>query len=134
LLSLHRAEGFGLAPAEMMRLGKAVVATGWSANMDFMAEHNSLPVRYTLKPLQHEVGPYPAGPLWAEADEEHAAWCLVKLAQQADWRQRLGQAASHSIRTRLSPQAVGERIAQRLKTLGHWHPKLLAPARVVSRS
>jgi glycosyltransferase involved in cell wall biosynthesis len=133
LLSLHRAEGFGLAPAEMMRLGKAVVATGWSANMDFMAEHNSVPVRYTLKPLQQDVGPYPAGPLWAEADEEHAAWCLVQLAQQADWRQRLGQAASHSIRTQLSPQAVGERIAQRLKTLGHWHPKLLAPARFVSR-
>ena len=40
LLSLHRAEGFGLAPAEMMALGKPVVATGWSANMDFMTPEN----------------------------------------------------------------------------------------------
>ena len=38
LLSLHRGEGFGLAPAEMMYLGKAVIATGWSANMDFMSQ------------------------------------------------------------------------------------------------
>jgi len=32
LLSLHRAEGFGLGPAEMMLLGKPVIATGWSAS------------------------------------------------------------------------------------------------------
>ena len=36
VLSLHRSEGFGLVPAEAMQLGKPVVATGWSGNMDFM--------------------------------------------------------------------------------------------------
>ena len=34
-LSLHRAEGFGLTMAESMRLGKPVIATGWSGNMGF---------------------------------------------------------------------------------------------------
>ena len=36
VLSMHRSEGFGLVPAEAMLLGRAVVATGWSGNTDFM--------------------------------------------------------------------------------------------------
>jgi glycosyltransferase involved in cell wall biosynthesis len=126
LLSLHRAEGFGLAPAEMMYLGKPVVATGWSANMDFMTPANSLPVRYQLQPLAQAIGAYPAGPLWAEADTEHAAWCLSQLAAQPELAQRLGAQAASDIRRQLSPAAVGAQIRQRLQMLGHWHPNLLA--------
>ena len=125
LLSLHRAEGFGLAPAEMMYLGKPVVATGWSANMDFMNAANSLPVRYTLKALEHDLGAYPAGPLWAEADIEHAAWCLGQLASQPDLCARLGAQAASDIRQQLSPAVVGAQIRQRLQMLGHWYPNLL---------
>ena len=35
-LSLHRAEGFGLGPAEAMSLGIPVVATAWSGNLYYM--------------------------------------------------------------------------------------------------
>ena len=35
-ISLHRAEGYGLNIHEMLEMGKPVVATGWSGNMDFM--------------------------------------------------------------------------------------------------
>ena len=52
VLSLHRSEGFGLVPAEAMQLGKPVVATGWSGNMDFMNARNSAPVSYSLVPVQ----------------------------------------------------------------------------------
>jgi glycosyltransferase involved in cell wall biosynthesis len=128
LLSLHRAEGFGLAPAEMMRLGKAVVATGWSANMDFMNPKNSMPVQYTLKPLAQNIGPYPAGPLWAEADEEHAAHCLLQLIKQPALRERMGAHASTSIRNQLSPMAIGQQVSNRLRMLGHWKPDLFQPA------
>jgi len=127
LLSLHRAEGFGLAPAEMMRLGKAVVATGWSANMDFMNPKNSMPVQYTLKPLAQDIGPYPAGPLWAEADEEHAAHCLLQLIKQPALRERMGAHASTSIRNQLSPMAIGQQVSNRLRMLGHWKPELFQP-------
>jgi glycosyltransferase involved in cell wall biosynthesis len=124
LLSLHRAEGFGLAPAEMMFLGKPVIATGWSANTDFMTSENSCPVRYQLQPLQHAVGVYPAGQLWAEADTDHAAWCLTQLLDDAPLRQRLGNQAAADIRRQLSPQAVGALVQQRLSLLGFWHPTL----------
>jgi glycosyltransferase involved in cell wall biosynthesis len=38
VLSLHRSEGFGLVPAEAMLLGRPVVATAWSGNMEYMDE------------------------------------------------------------------------------------------------
>ena len=127
LLSLHRAEGFGLAPAEMMRLGKPVVATGWSANMDFMTFENSMPVDFVLQPLAEDVGAYKAGPLWAEADIGHAARCIVQLASDRDLAARLGRQAALDIRRQLSAKEVGSQIRQRLQMLGHWYPQLLQP-------
>lgn len=117
LLSLHRAEGFGLGPAEMMLLGKPVIATGWSANMDFMDAENSMPVRYELKPLLEHLPPYIQGPCWAEADVEHAAWSIVRIAQDPALAQRIGKLAKQTIQTSLSPSAIGKRIADRLAAI-----------------
>jgi glycosyltransferase involved in cell wall biosynthesis len=122
LISLHRAEGFGLAPAEMMYLGKPVIATGWSANTDFMTADNSFPVRYQLKPLEQAVGVYPAGQLWAEADIDHAAHCLTRLLDDPGLRHRTGHQAAVDIRRQLSPEAVGALVRQRLSLLGLWCP------------
>ncbi len=101
----------------MMSMGKVVVATGWSGNMDFMTSNNSMPVRYALQPLEQDVGAYPAGPVWAEANVDHAAQCLVQLAQDADLRTRLGQSAARTVAEELSPGAVGLRVLRRLQAL-----------------
>jgi glycosyltransferase involved in cell wall biosynthesis len=124
LVSLHRAEGFGLAPAEMMYLGKPVVATGWSANTDFMNHENSMPVDFVLKPLAETLGAYPAGPVWAEADIGHAADCIGRLLDDADLRERIGQRAARDIRRQLDPEAVGKLVASRLNAIAHWRPEL----------
>jgi glycosyltransferase involved in cell wall biosynthesis len=124
LISLHRAEGFGLAPAEMMYLGKPVIATGWSANMDFMTAENSMPVRFTLEPLKQHTGAYRAGPVWAEADVDHAAACIRQLLDDASLRERIGQRAAMDVRRQLGPQAVGERVRKRLQAIAFWHPEL----------
>ena len=126
LISLHRAEGFGLAPAEMMYLGKPVIATGWSANVDFMSADNSFLVRYDLQPLSQAVGVYPAGPLWAEADIEHAAWCLGRLLQEPDLQTSVGARAASDIRRQLNPETVGALVRNRLSLLGFWNPLLRA--------
>ena len=47
-VSLHRSEGFGLTMAEAMTVGKPVIATGYSGNLDFMTEENSFLVHYKV--------------------------------------------------------------------------------------
>jgi glycosyltransferase involved in cell wall biosynthesis len=124
LVSLHRAEGFGLAPAEMMYLGKPVVATGWSGNMDFMNAENSMPVKYTLEALAEAVGAYEAGPAWAQADVAHAAACLGQLFDDAALRARIGARAAQDVRQMLAPAEVGQRVAARLTAILRHHPEL----------
>jgi len=126
LLSLHRAEGFGLILAEMMYLGKVVVATGWSANMDFMDESNSLPVAFELKPLPRPIGPYEAGIPWAEPDIDHAAAGLRRLVTDRELASRLGRNARETIRRTLDPQVVGLRVRQRLEVIERWFPRARA--------
>ncbi|MFZ3360750.1 MAG: glycosyltransferase family 4 protein, partial [Xanthobacteraceae bacterium] len=116
VLSLHRSEGFGLVPAEAMQLGKPVVATGWSGNMDFMNENNSVPVAYRMVPAQDPydgafVPGIAQGQLWAEADVEHAAEWLRRLAAEPELRQRLGDAARADIAWQLSPESVARTVA-----------------------
>ncbi len=84
-LSLHRAEGFGLTICEMLELGKAAVATGWSGNSDFMGRYvNAYPVRYEMVPYRDYLDRYHGfvGD-WAEADTDHAARCLRVVAVRA---------------------------------------------------
>ena len=50
-VSLHRAEGLGLGLAEAMALGKPVIGTGYSGNLEFMNEGNSLLVDYRIVPV-----------------------------------------------------------------------------------
>ncbi len=49
-VSLHRAEGFGLTMAEAMYLGKPVIATGYSGNLDFMTEREQPAGRLRARP------------------------------------------------------------------------------------
>ena len=114
MISLHRAEGFGLGPAEMMYLGKPVIATGWSGNMEFMTPMNSFPVNYELKLLDEPVGVYEAGQAWAEADIEHAAACLKRLLDEEGLAQQIGQCAAESIRMQLSSKEIGRQYRERL--------------------
>jgi len=118
ILSLHRSEGFGLILAEAMYLGKPVVATGWSGNMDFMHATNSCPVGYELVTLDRGHGAYEAGQQWADPDLDHAAHLLRRVVDDAAWRQHLSIQARHTIRTHFSPRAAGLRYRQRLTALG----------------
>jgi glycosyltransferase involved in cell wall biosynthesis len=118
IVSLHRAEGFGLVLAEAMALGKPVIATGWSGNMDFMHSGNSCPVDYELVTLDRTYLHYHAGEQWAEPDIDHAAHLMTRVVADDAYRARLSERARDTIRTRFSPEAAGRRYRQRLAFLG----------------
>jgi glycosyltransferase involved in cell wall biosynthesis len=117
LLSLHRAEGFGFSIAESMFMGKPVIATGWSGNMDFMNTGNSLPVQYKLTVLNRGVGPYRKGAAWAEPDLDHASELMRMVVRDPEYAALIGARASDELRTRFSPNRVGEMIADRLNRI-----------------
>jgi len=92
-VSLHRSEGVGLSLAEAMRLGRPVLATGWSGNMDFMDEGSAALVGYRLVPAADARGVYSVpGAVWAEPDLDEAALWLRRLAGDAALRARLAAA------------------------------------------
>lgn len=102
VLSLHRSEGFGLVPAEGMLLRRAVVATDWSGNVDFMDASCAAMVPYRLVEAKDPRGVFEAkGAVWAEADVGAAARHLVRLADDAAARRALGEAAHRMAMERL---------------------------------
>jgi glycosyltransferase involved in cell wall biosynthesis len=94
IVSLHRSEGFGLVLAEGMRLGKPVVATNWSGNVDFMSASNSILIDYRLIPVVDPQGIYQGQDFyWADPDIEHAAHWFRRLYEDSELRRNIGTKA-----------------------------------------
>ena len=97
LISLHRSEGFGLTMAEAMALGRPVVATAWSGNMDFTLSGRAALVRAMLVPVRDPQGFYDPAMRWAEPDLAEAAAWLQRLAATPALRQRLAEAGARMV-------------------------------------
>jgi glycosyltransferase involved in cell wall biosynthesis len=115
VLSLHRSEGLGLVPAEAMFLGKPVVATGWSGNLEFMDATSAALVDYRLIPAhdQRQVYEVP-GAVWADPDTADAAAHLRRLADDPAGRAALGARARQVAVARLG----AEKLAEAVRALG----------------
>lgn len=96
LLSLHRAEGFGLPLAEAMAAGLAVIATEGTGNGDFMTVDNSILIPGHPVPASIMYnGPHAQ---WMEPDIALAAQALRLLVHDAVRRHALGDRAHADMR------------------------------------
>lgn len=116
-VSLHRSEGFGLTMAEAMAIGKPVIATGYSGNVDFMNAENSYLVDYTIGRVGPECEIYPPEGEWAQPSVEHAAALMRGVVEDREGAARVGARARSDIARTLSPQATGAAMRRRLEEL-----------------
>jgi len=116
-ISLHRAEGFGLVMAEAMALGTPAVATGWSANTEFMTEEASCPVKYRMVPVNGQYQ-YDDGTMtWAEADVHCAAAYLKRLRDDPAYYREKAEAGKRYIEENLSVERCAEAIRKRMEEI-----------------
>ncbi|MEM6283958.1 MAG: glycosyltransferase family 4 protein [Chloroflexota bacterium] len=123
LVSLHRAEGFGLTIAEAMSHGKPVIVTRYAGSMDFTTPETAYLVNCTLRQINeddHRFFPdmsqiYHVGEWWAEPDVDHAARQMRYVYEHSQDAHQIGQQAQALIVQDFSHAAVGEIIADRLR-------------------
>jgi glycosyltransferase involved in cell wall biosynthesis len=102
VVSLHRAEGFGLVLAEAMLNGVPCIATNWSANTEFMNLEAACMVDYELVELKEDIGPFKKGSRWAEPDVKQAAEYMRRLYYEPDYRGTIAENAKKHIQEFLS--------------------------------
>jgi glycosyltransferase involved in cell wall biosynthesis len=115
-VSLHRSEGLGHNLMEAMSLGRPVIATSWSGNMDFMSPADSCLIGHDLTPVQathyayrpEAIGP---GQVWAEPRVAEAVSWMRRLADDAALRQQIGSAARAAMDLRRAEVLEGRVLA-----------------------
>ncbi|MBR4458168.1 MAG: glycosyltransferase family 4 protein [Clostridia bacterium] len=116
-LSLHRSEGFGLVMAEAMLLGVPTVATGWSANTEFMPEDCACLVGCSLVPVGEAYQYAAPGQRWADPDLYRAADALRRLMDDPEAARAMAARGQRYIREHLSPEVCARRIRERFDTI-----------------
>ncbi len=96
-VSPHRAEGFGQTMAEAMMAARPVIATGYSGNLQFMNDTNSLLVPYELVPVGPGHEPYPPHAQWAEPDVSETARLMRAVVEDEALRRSIGERAALDI-------------------------------------
>ena len=117
LVSLHRAEGFGLPIVEALALGVPVVCTDATGATDLLDCDTAFLVRSTPVAVGSGADPYPPEGEWHEPDLNHAAEQLRLVWDNPHERARRATAGQRLVREQLDPGRIGSRLRTRVDAL-----------------
>jgi glycosyltransferase involved in cell wall biosynthesis len=114
LVSLHRAEGFGLTMFEAISVGKPVIATDFSGNRDFMHVGNSFPVPFSMIEVFDSNPIYQSGNFWADPDISEASRLMKFVRNNYPQSKAIAEKGREEFNSKYSLQNVGTRMKERL--------------------
>ncbi len=117
VVSLHRAEGFGLVLAEAMLLGTPAIATNWSSNTEFMNEEVACMVDYKMMTIEKDMPPFKAGNRWADPDIHQAAGYMRKLYEDKEFYREMADKAKAYVNEVLSMERAAGEIRKRIEKI-----------------
>jgi hypothetical protein len=105
--------------AEAMALETLAMGTGYSGNLSFMTEDNSVLVPYDIVPVPPFTWPYPAGAPWAEARLDAAASLMRRAVTDEPWRTAKIAQATHDVIHVHNIERTAAFVHERLQSLHH---------------
>lgn len=129
VVSLHRAEGFGIPLARALRSGIPVVATGYGGNLDYMNEDNAYLVAHTPTSVP-EGTLYPAGAEWADPDTADAAAKLQRVFEHPDAARARARLGADWLTEHYSVARTGAGLAAELRRVAAIRPRVRRGVRI----
>ena len=105
------------ASVEML-LGRPVIVTGYSGNVDFTDADTACVVNYRLVDVQPGEYPHGAGQRWAEPDLEQAAAFMRRVFEERQWAAALAERGRARVEAQHGLSAAGAHARARLQELG----------------
>ena len=114
VVSLHRAEAFGLPVAEAMLRRLPAVTTNYGGVLEYATEENAFLVPARRVRIAASTGPYSADAHWAEPDIERAVQLLRRIVDHpTEARERAARAAV-DVAARHDPKVAGLKLVEAL--------------------
>ena len=109
LVTTTRGEGFGLPLLEAAASDLPVIATNWSAHLDFLNKGKFIPLNYNLAPIYSgrvDNNIFMEGTRWAEVDEKDFKRKIRKFRKSPEIPKRWAEDLGEKIRNSYSQKAI----------------------------